>query len=95
MVDKDHKYCGVILLNDIREIMFDTSRYSTTKVKDIMIKAPATINIDDRMNDVMKKFEKTNAWNLPVVDRYNRYRGLISKSNIISVYRKELIVQTE
>ncbi|MDH4089192.1 MAG: chloride channel protein [Cyclobacteriaceae bacterium] len=93
VVDKRLKYYGIILLNDVREIMFDNKLYETTLVKDLMVKSPDTIIIDEGMNEVMKKFEQTNAWNLPVVDRYKRYRGLISKSNIFSAYRNQLLVQ--
>lgn len=95
IVDKSKKYHGVILLNDIRELMFDATRYKTVKVKEIMTKSPTTVSIDDQMNEVMEKFEKTNAWNLPVIDRYNRYRGLVSKSSIFSAYRNQLISQSE
>lgn len=94
VVDKNHKYHGIILLNNIRKIMFDTKQYSTTKVRDIMIGAPATVSIDDSMEDMMTKFESTDAWNLPVTDRYNRYRGLVSKSTIFSVYRDHLEVRS-
>lgn len=90
VVDKQMKYHGVILLNDIRELMFETTRYNNVLVRDIMVASPTTVSIDDPMNEVMEKFESTNAWNLPVVDRYNRYRGIVSKSNIFSVYRNQL-----
>jgi len=93
VVDKQLKYYGIILLNDVREIMFDSSKYTTIRAGDLMVKSPATINIDTGMGEVMTKFEHTGAWNLPVVDRYNRYRGLISKSNIFSAYRNQLLVQ--
>ncbi len=93
VVDKRLKYYGVVLLNDVREIMFDVSKYDSTQVKDLLVESPATINIDAGMNEVMALFEQTDAWNLPVVDRYNRYRGLISKSNIFSAYRNQLLVQ--
>ena len=93
VVDQGMKFYGIILLNDVREIMFDSSRYESTRIKDLTSPSPDVIHIDDGMNQVMKKFEKTNAWNLPVVDRYNRYRGLVSKSNIFSAYRNQLLIQ--
>lgn len=94
VVDERMKYHGVILLNDIRELMFDTARYNSVLVRDIMVASPATVNIDDSMSEVMEKFERTNAWNLPVVDRYDRYRGFVSKSTIFSVYRSQLLLKT-
>lgn len=80
---------GVVHLDDIRPIMFDNERYSTTYVRDIMSIPPAFIGSDDTMEKVMNKFERTGAWNLPVVKK-RRYVGFVSKSKILSVYRSVL-----
>lgn len=95
VVDKDRTYYGIILLNDIREVMFDSSKYNTLKMKEIMTKPPALVNVDDPMNRVMDKFDKTQAWNLPVIDRQHRYLGMVSKSTIFSAYRTQLLSQAE
>ena len=42
------------------------------------------------MDSVMRKFEKTDAWNLPVVKNDRTYVGFVSKSKIFSAYRDEL-----
>jgi CIC family chloride channel protein len=60
-----------------------------------MTQSPALVSIKDPMNRVMDKFEKTKAWNLPVIDRNNHYIGMISKSTIFSVYRNQLLAQAE
>ena len=95
VVDKNRTYFGIILLNDIRELMFDTDKYDKVIIKDIMVQSPAVVSIEDSMNRVMEKFEKTQAWNLPVIDRHHRYLGMVSKSNIFSVYRSQLLSQAE
>jgi chloride channel protein, CIC family len=95
VVDHDRNYFGTILLNDVREIMFDQEKYETVTVKDLMTKPPALVKIDDPMNRVMEKFEKTQAWNLPVIDKHNHYLGMVSKSSIFSAYRNQLLSQAE
>ena len=95
VVDAKLKFYGIIMLNDIREVMFDTAKYETEKIKDLMAKSPAIVNEIDSMSRVMEKFEKTGAWNLPVIDRYHRFKGLVSKSTIFSVYRRQLLRQAE
>lgn len=80
---------GVVLLNDIRHIMFDKERYNSMTVRDVMMIPPDFINIDDTMEQVMDKFERTQAWNLPVIDN-RKYVGFVSKSKIFSVYRRVL-----
>ncbi len=95
VVDNKNHYFGMILLNDIRELMFDQSKYDIVIVKDIMIKPAAIIKRDDPMSRVMEKFDKTHAWNLPVVDKNDRYIGMVSQSSIFSAYRNQLVFQTE
>ncbi len=81
---------GIVLLDDIREIMFNHDMYNTTVVEDLMKVPPAFIEINESMDSVMKKFEETAAWNLPVIED-DKYMGFVSKSKIFSVYRRVLI----
>ncbi len=95
VVDGENHYYGIILLNDIRELMFDQEKYDSVLVKDIMIVPDAIIRRNDTMGQVMEKFDKTHAWNLPVVDKNNHYMGMVSQSSIFSSYRNQLIFQTD
>lgn len=82
---------GIILLDDIRTVMFDQSLYESTSVETFMHKPPDYIRYDkDSMEEVMRKFQDTGAWNLPVV-KGNRYYGFVSKSKLLTAYRRELI----
>ena len=81
---------GIVILDDIREIMFNHDRYNNTVVEDLMQVPPAFIEINESMDSVMKKFEETGAWNLPVIEN-DKYMGFVSKSKIFSVYRRVLI----
>jgi CIC family chloride channel protein len=89
--DESNYLSGIILLDDIRNIMFNPEKYATIKVKDIMVMPPAYILSTDNMARVMRKFDKTNAWNLPVINESGAYIGFISKSKIFSAYRKLLL----
>jgi chloride channel protein, CIC family len=80
---------GIIILDDIREIMFDTTVYETVLVNQLMQKPPATIDIKEDMSLVMEKFDKSGAWNIPVLDN-GKYVGFISKSSVFSSYRDRL-----
>ncbi len=84
---------GIILLDNIREIMFKHEMYDQVLVKQLMRTPPAVIAPDEDMESVMKKFDETNAWNLPVVNE-GRYIGFISKSSIFTQYRSRLIKTT-
>jgi len=90
VIDREENFCGVVLLDDVRQFMFDKDRYHKTRVKDLMIMPPAIIALDEKMESVMKKFNDSGAWNLPVVND-RKYVGLISKSTIFNAYRAELV----
>jgi CIC family chloride channel protein len=82
---------GVVLLDEVRNIMFRPELYSRFTVKKLMISPPATIPVSLPMEKVMQIFEDTGAWNLPVVDHQKRYLGYVSKSKIFSSYRHVLV----
>lgn len=84
---------GVIVLDHIREIMFKQEMYDTVYVKELMRKPLDTIILDERMEVVMKKFDESGAWNLPVL-KDGKYLGFISKSSIFVQYRNQLIKTT-
>ncbi|PKO95750.1 MAG: chloride channel protein [Bacteroidetes bacterium HGW-Bacteroidetes-7] len=90
VVDNSGKFKGIILLDDIREIMFNKDIYESTFVEKIMKDPPGVVFNDDKMEVVMKKFEITSAWNLPVTDKQGNYIGFVSKSKIFSAYRDQL-----
>ncbi|MCE5332482.1 MAG: chloride channel protein [Bacteroidales bacterium] len=82
---------GVVLLDEVRNIMFRPELYNRFTVDKLMISPPATINHHLSMEKVMEIFEDTGAWNLPVVDNQKRYIGYVSKSKIFNSYRHVLV----
>lgn len=91
IIDSNCHLQGIVVLDDIRAILFKSELYDTLFVYEIMHAPPECVDADtDTMDSVMTKFEQSGAWNLPVVSQ-NRYVGLLSKSKIFSVYRRILI----
>ena len=94
VIDDDKVFRGIILLDDLRPIMFQQNLYDEVKVSEIMQSAPEIIYLDrDRMFDVMNKFQQSTAWNLPVV-KDDKYVGFVSKSKLLTAYRQKLIEVT-
>ena len=89
VVDAQDQLLGIVLLDDIRQIMFNRELYDRTFVYDLMTDPPDAIQVDDTMDKVMQRFESTGAWNLPVVSQ-GKYVGFVSKSKLFSAYRKLL-----
>ncbi len=81
---------GYVSLEDVRQDMFRQELYDTRHVFNYMRSAPDYVYDDEPMDSAMRKFEKTGAWNLPVIKRDRTYVGFLSKSKIFSAYRDEL-----
>ena len=77
-------------LTTARKVLLDPSKYDTWHVYNIMESAPDYIHAGEKMDSVMRKFDRTGAWRLPVIDEDRRYLGFISKSRLLTAYRDEL-----
>lgn len=90
VVKLNNKLLGIIYLDNIREEMFNSDLYDIVTAKELMRKAPMVINVDEDIFSIMKKFEESGQWNLPVVEE-GIYIGFLSKSSILDKYRHELL----
>jgi CIC family chloride channel protein len=89
VIDDEGKLVGIIMLENIREIMFNSSLYDSVSVEQLMQKPIVTANVHDDMAIIMEKFDKSGAWSIPVLDE-GKYLGFISKSAVFSNYRDRL-----
>jgi len=92
VVDQNKLLCGIITLDDFRGIMFDPEKQEKVLIRQLMHSPPEILLATDNMQSAMEKFERSGAWNLPVVED-GRYLGFVSKSRIFNTYRKRLISQ--
>ncbi|WP_299119865.1 chloride channel protein [uncultured Tenacibaculum sp.] len=93
VINEKQQFLGIVLLDDIRPIMFDSEMYDKVTVETFMRSAPAVISYNDSVAEVMQKFKESDAWNLPVI-KDKKYVGFISKSKLLSAYRNKLIEVT-
>lgn len=91
VVDEYNILEGIVTLDDVREMMFNPGLYNTVRMRDIMTIPQMYIDKEESISTVMEAFNKTGAWNLPVLDE-GRYAGFISKSRIFGTYR-DLLTQ--
>ena len=91
VIDQNGRMRGILLLDEVRNIMFQPRLYKRFTVEQLMTSPPAVLRFDLQMDKVMEIFEDTGAWNLPVVDAERRYLGFVSKSKIFNSYRNVLV----
>jgi len=90
VTDDNGELIGVVQHDDIRNIMFRPDLYRRMQVNRFMAIPPAKVILGTPMEKVMKTFDDTGAWNLPVVDEEGKYVGFVSKSKIFNSYRQVL-----
>ncbi len=90
VLDAKGRFQGYVSLADIRQDMFKPELYQERHVFNYLRPAPEYVSPGEPMDSVMRKFEKTGAWNLPVLDEDRMYLGYLSKSKIFNAYREEL-----
>ncbi len=81
---------GLVFLDNVRNIIFKHDQYDKVFVQDLMTTPQAVIHANENLHNILKKFDETNQWNLPVVEN-NKYLGFVSKSSILTKYREELM----
>lgn len=91
VIDHQGRLLGLLLLDEVRNIMFQPRLYNRFTVRQLMNSPQAVLDHNMTMEKVMEVFEDTGAWNLPVIDEQKRYLGFVSKSKIFNSYRHLLV----
>ncbi len=95
VLDNAGNLLGEIDITKIRHIVFRTELYNHFTVRQLMSQPPATLGVNDPMEDVMKQFDKTDAAMLPVLDNENHLLGYISRTHMYAMYRKMVADMSE
>lgn len=90
VLDEQSHLLGIVRLNDVREDLFDPSKYNNS-VRLYMLQSPDKILQHEQIQSVLRRFDENRVWVLPVVDKENRYLGYISKNRILNAYREQLV----
>jgi chloride channel protein, CIC family len=93
VTDAKERFSGIIELNDIKQKLFQTEGFDRVSIKSIMKKPAATLRKDQDMHSVMKEFDITQSWYLPVLDQNKKFIGFISKTKLFNKYREILSSQ--
>ena len=89
VINHEQNLEGILTMDDMRPFIFEKEQYGSLNIREIMIMPLAIVHRDDDMREIIKKFDETETWYLPVVD-HGKFVGFISKSKILNEYRKIL-----
>ena len=88
VVDGDGNFRGHILFDDIRPIMFDRKLYCVL-IENIMVKPQYIIDPSESMENIVKKFDESHKYNIPVV-KDGKYIGYLSRAKVFTTYQETL-----
>lgn len=95
VTNSKERFIGIIELNDIKQKLFQPEQFDRISIQSIMKKPAATIREGQDMPSVMKKFDVTQSWYLPVIDKDRKFIGFISKTKLFNKYREILSTQSD
>ena len=90
VVDSKGRFAGIIELNDIKQRLFQSEQFDKVYIRSIMKKPPGVLSVNEDMHSVMEKFDITQSWYLPVLDKDRKFAGFISKTKLFNKYREIL-----
>jgi len=93
VVDGKQQFVGIIELNDIKQRLFQQGDLSKISVRSLIKRPAAVIDQDMEMHLVMQKFDITQSWHLPVIDKEGKLVGFVSKTKLFNKYREILSSQ--
>ncbi len=97
VLDKEGHFLGLIVMDDLRQLIFDTEKYDSVTIKELMMTFDDKdlVHLGDSPGDVVKKFQLSNRYNLIVVDGNGKYEGFLSRANTFSAYRRFISAASE
>ena len=90
VLNAQRQLVAILYIDDIRHIMFRTELHDRFRVSQLMVQPAARLLLNDEMESVVRVFEQTGAWTLPVVDSNGCFVGFIRKSRVFTMYRQML-----
>lgn len=97
VLDADGRFLGLIVMDDLRHLIFETELYDSVTVRELMMTFADgdLVHLADSPHEVVKKFQLSNRYNLIVVDEKGRYQGFLSRANTFSAYRRFISAASE
>ena len=95
VVGEEQQFKGLVYVEELLKKSFNSQTAMPDTVEQLMELAPAVIDVNAELKEVLQLMEKENVWILPVVDKDDTYIGFVSKTAIFNKYRAMLSRQAD
>ncbi len=89
VIDDVNNFLGIVVLDNVRHIMFKPELYDKVDISSLMTVPVYIIDPKDSVEAIAQKFQDSGKYNMPVIED-GKYKGFISKANLLSEYRRML-----
>jgi len=89
VVDENNMFMGIITIANFKDVIFNEEKYETIFATNLMFKPLTHIELNDNMENIAQKIQKSGLFNIVVLDK-GKYVGFVSRANIFSSYRRLL-----
>lgn len=86
IVDKEQNFIGIVTIKELRK-----SGIQNHKLSDIMDDNPKFVYDDNNLIEILEVMNTENIGHVPVVTRYNKLVGLITRSSLLSVLSEQFL----
>ena len=94
VLDPEGLFLGLIIMERLRPVMFNTALYDTTSCSDLMYTPPIMVEVTDPVEEVARKIQASGKYILVVLDQ-GKYVGCVSRARVFSKYRELLKEMSE
>ena len=95
VVDDQHKFVGLLLMDDHRDTIFKPELYDTYSVRDLLYIPDVVVFDTDTAEEMVAKFKQTDNFNLPVITKDRKYLGFLSRAKVLDVYKDVIAEESD
>lgn len=87
VVDEKQRFWGILNREQLRPYLLGTKPAEEANITELTLSPSFLINTQDRVADVIKMFDESDVWQLPLLNDKDEFLGFISRSKILTKYR--------
>lgn len=87
VVDNENMFWGILNREHFAPLLAGTTSLDETTLSELAISPSFEISEDDRIVDIIKMFDESGVWQLPLISKEREFLGFVSKSMLLSKYR--------
>lgn len=95
VLDEEHKFVGLLLMDEHRDVIFKPELYDKYTVRDLLYIPDVVVFDTDSAEEMVAKFQQTQNFNLPVITQDRQYLGFLSRAKVLDVYKDVIAEESD